>query len=428
MPSIKSIAVIGLGYVGLPIALLASKKSFKVFGIDNDPKKLKSLSEKKSYLGDVTDEEIKKTKVIFTDDASKVSSVDAVIICVPTPVSPEKVPNLGPVIGAVSAVAPYLKKGTLVVIESTVNPGVCDEVVKPLLEKKSRKKVGRDIYLAHCPERINPGDSKWNVSNINRVVGANSKPELDMAVKLYESLIDAKIKPMGSIKEAEAVKIVENSFRDINIAFVNELAMSFHKLGINLENVIDGAATKPFAFMPHHPGCGVGGHCIPVDPYYLIEYAHNHGFEHDFLSLARKINESMPQFTVDLLIEALNEIGLPLKNTKVALLGLSYKANVGDDRESPARVIKDLLLDAGANLTTYDPYLKNDSTVASLEKALNSATAVVIATGHDEFKNGLSPKRLRDSGIKIVIDGRNLLKNNKKILKDIGISYHGIGV
>jgi len=428
MPSVKSIAVVGLGYVGLPIALLASKKGFKVFGIDNDSKKLKSLSNEKSYLGDVTDEEIKKTKVIFANNASKISLVDAVIICVPTPVSPEKVPDLSPVIGAVSAVAPHLKKGTLVVIESTINPGVCDEIVKPLLEAKSGKKVGKDIYLAHCPERINPGDPKWNVSNINRVVGANSKPELDMAVKLYESLIDAKIKPMGSIKEAEAVKIVENSFRDINIAFVNELAMSFHKLGINLENVIDGAATKPFAFIPHHPGCGVGGHCIPVDPYYLIEYAHNHGFEHDFLSLARKINESMPQFTVDLLIEALAEIGLPLKNTRITLLGLSYKANVGDNRESPARVIKDLLINAGADLTTYDPYLKDDSTADSLDRALTGATAIVIATGHDEFKYGLSPNKLNDSGIKIMIDGRNILRQQKEDFKKASVIYKGIGI
>jgi len=249
-----------------------------------------------------------------------------------------------------------------------------------------------------------------------------------MAVQLYENLIDAEIKPMGSIKEAEAVKIVENSFRDINIAFVNELAMSFHKLGINLENVIDGAATKPFSFMPHHPGCGVGGHCIPVDPYYLIEYASSHGFEHDFLRLARNINESMPQFTVDLLVESLNEIGLPLKNTKVALLGLSYKANVGDNRESPAKVIKDLLLKAGVDLTIYDPYFIKDSTVKSLDEALDSKTAIVIATGHDEFKNNLPADKLHFLGIKIVIDGRNILKYNKDAIAREKIIYEGIGI
>ncbi|PJC29326.1 hypothetical protein CO052_04080, partial [Candidatus Saccharibacteria bacterium CG_4_9_14_0_2_um_filter_41_9] len=224
MSSIKSIAIIGLGYVGLPIALLASKKGFNVIGIDTDIKKIKSLASNKSYIGDVADDEIIHTKASFTTDATKVSEVDAVIICVPTPVSAEKIPDLGPVRGAVSAIAPHIKKETLVVVESTINPGVCDEVVIPLLEKLSGKKVGIDVYLAHCPERINPGDPKWNVSNINRVVGANSKLELDMAVELYKKIIDAEIKPMGTIKEAEAVKIVENSFRNINIAFVNELA------------------------------------------------------------------------------------------------------------------------------------------------------------------------------------------------------------
>jgi len=427
MTSIKSIAVIGLGYVGLPLALLADKKGFKVFGIDIDPKKIKSLANKKSYIDDVSDKQITETKTIFGNDMSVVNNVDAVIICVPTPVSPDKIPDLGPVIGAVSGVAPFLTNGTLVVIESTINPGVCDDVVAPLLEEKSGKTIGKNIYLAHCPERINPGDPKWNVSNINRVVGANSKKELDAAVDLYENLIDAEIKPMGSLKEAEAVKIVENSFRDVNIAFVNELAMSFHKLGINLENVIDGAATKPFSFMPHRPGCGVGGHCIPVDPYYLIEYAHNHGFEHSFLRLARDINESMPQFTVDLLAEALNEIGLPLKNTHVALLGLSYKANVGDNRESPAKVIKNLLIEAGTNLTIYDPYFKSESTTKSLDESLTGAKAIVIASGHDEFEN-VDIKLLLDKDIKIIIDGRNILKNKSDSIKNLGIVYKGVGI
>jgi len=427
MSSIKSIAIVGLGYVGLPIALLASKKGFKVIGIDTDTKKIKSLSDNKSYIGDVSNKEIINTKALFTTDAAAVSEVDAVIICVPTPVSAEKIPDLGPVKGAVSAIAPHIKKGTLVVVESTINPGVCDEIVTPLLEKLSGKKVGIDVYLAHCPERINPGDPKWNVSNINRVVGANSKPELDMAVGLYKKLIDAEIKPMGTIKEAEAVKIVENSFRNINIAFVNELAMSFHKLGINLENVIDGAATKPFAFMPHHPGCGVGGHCIPVDPYYLIEYAHDHGFEHEFLRLASNINESMPRFTVDLLIEALNEIGLPLKGTKVTLLGMSYKANVGDGRESPAHVIRDLLVEAEADLTIYDPYTKEDSTVSSLDEALTGTTAIIIATGHNEFKT-LDFKDLKKNGTVVVIDGRNILRSQKEEFINNSIIYKGIGI
>lgn len=427
MSQIKSIAVVGLGYVGLPLVLLADRKKFKVVGLDIDQAKIDSLLAKKSYLDDVTDSEIANTSATFSNDFGHVKDADAVIICVPTPVTHDKHPDLGPVRGAVSSVSPYLKNGSLLVIESTINPGVCDDVVVPLVESITGKKVGVDIYLAHCPERINPGDPKWNVSNINRVVGANSKVELDLAYGLYDQLIDAEIKPMGSLKEAEAVKVVENSFRDINIAFVNELAMSFHKLGINVENVIDGASTKPFSFMPHRPGAGVGGHCIPVDPYYLIEYAHGFGFEHEFLRLARNINESMPEFTVGLLAEGLNKHKLAIKNTKIALLGLSYKPNVGDDRESPAYVIKQLLEDAGADLTIYDPYFPKKSTVGSLREALSDATAVLVATGHKEFVDmsisSLDPKKL-----KVFIDGRNVFKDQKESFANLGIIYCGIGV
>jgi len=427
MSSIKSVAVIGLGYVGLPLALLAARKKYHVFGIDIDPRKMEALHAQTSYIDDVTDEEIALSEVEFTADVSTVAQADAVIVCVPTPVDKNKQPDLSPVTGAITAIAPHIKKGTLVVIESTINPGVCDEVIIPLLEKVSGLQVGRDIYLAHCPERINPGDPQWNVSNINRVVGANSQPELDAAMELYSTLIDAEIKPMGSLKEAEAVKVVENSFRDINIAFVNELAMSFHKLGINIENVIDGAATKPFAFMAHRPGAGVGGHCIPVDPYYLIEYAHSYGFEHEFLRLARSINESMPQFTVDLLTEALNELATPLKGTKVTMLGLSYKPNVGDDRESPANVIRQYLEEAEVELSVYDPYISRGSTVSSLDRALDGAKAVVIATGHDEFK-AMTPREFFEMGIAVVIDGRNIFRHQKDEFTKLGIVYMGIGI
>lgn len=423
---IKRIAVIGLGYVGLPLALLADKKNFIVYGLDIDNSKISLLASGKSYIDGITDKEIKKTKIVFTDNFSEVSKVEAVVICVPTPVDEKKMPDLRPVKKAVAEIAKHIRKKTIVIIESTVNPGVCEEVLKPILEN-SGKKVDKDFYLAHCPERINPGDSKWNVSNINRVIGASSKRGLEMAVGFYKKLIDAKVKPMGSIKEAEAVKIMENSFRDINIAFVNELAMSFHKLGINIENVIDGAATKPFSFIPHHPGCGVGGHCIPVDPYYLIEYARNNGFEHQFLTLARKINESMPRYTVDLLFEALNKIDMPVKGAKVAMLGWSYKADIGDDRESPAKVIKKFLLGAGVRLTVYDPYSLEKSNVSNLAEALDKVDAVLIATGHNEFKR-IDPKSLKSNKIKIVIDGRNIYREKKDMFQSLGITYLGIGI
>jgi UDP-N-acetyl-D-glucosamine dehydrogenase len=427
MQDIQTIAVVGLGYVGLPLALLADRKGFEVLGLDIDTRNITSLNKNDSYIDDVSDEEIESSSIRFSNDFTKIAEAQAVIICVPTPVNADKSPDLTPVKGAITSVAPYLQPHTLVVLESTVNPGVCDEVITPLLEKLTKKKIGKDIYLAHCPERINPGDPNWNVSNINRVIGANSPAELELAKGLYESLVDAEIKAMASLKEAEAVKVVENSFRDINIAFVNELAMSFHKMGINVENVINGAATKPFAFMAHYPGCGVGGHCIPVDPYYLIEYAHSHGFDHDFLKLARDINERMPQFTIELLQEALEKKSLNLAGTRVTLLGLSYKANVGDERESPAIVIRKLLEDAGADLAIYDPHVLSKSTVHTIDDALHHSQALVIATGHDEFRS-LRAKTLQDSGIEIVIDGRNILQDLRPELEAAGIYYCGIGV
>lgn len=424
----KKVTVVGLGYVGLPLALLADLKGYKTTGLDVDTKKIASLRVGDSYIDDVTPAQISSSGATFTTDASVVKDSDIVVICVPTPVTEEKEPDLGPVKSAITSVAPYLQTGTLVILESTVNPGVCDEIVLPLLEKTSGKKAGKDIYLAHCPERINPGDPHWNVSNINRVVGANTEKELRLAKDFYESIINAQIKPMASLKEAEAVKVVENSFRDINIAFVNELAMSFHKLGIDIENVIDGAATKPFAFMAHRPGCGVGGHCIPVDPYYLIDYARGYGFDHEFLRLARSINEHMPVFTVDLLDESLNKVEKSIRGTRIALLGLSYKANVGDSRESPALVIKKILEEKGADLTVYDPYIPEQSTVKNLTDALEGAAAVVIAAGHDEFKREFTPKIAADNGVSVLIDGRNMFKQEKDKFQETGIIYHGIGI
>ena len=229
---------------------------------------------------------------------------------------------------------------------------------------------------------------------------------------------------MGSLKEAEAVKVVENSFRDINIAFVNELAMSFSKLGIDVINVINGAATKPFAFMAHFPGCGVGGHCIPVDPYYLIDYAKQNGFEHDFLELARKINSNMPKFTAEKVVLGLNEIKMAINEAKIAVLGLAYKPNIDDCRESPAFALIKVLEKYGASVVTFDPFVPSRSTAKSLEEALKDASAIVIATCHDQFKN-LEPEYLLKNGVKVVVDGRNCLPKEKFVAA--GIIYKGVG-
>ncbi|MFA6253939.1 MAG: nucleotide sugar dehydrogenase [Candidatus Paceibacterota bacterium] len=422
--TVKSINIIGLGYVGLPLALLADKRGFKVVGIDVNDDRIAKINAKKSpFADDRLTNELLTSNILATKNFESIKEAEVIVICVPTPVYENYRPNLEPIIDACKSISPFLKSGQLVILESTVNPGVCEEVAIPILEKNSGLKAGKDFYLAHCPERINPGDPKWTVANIPRVVGSLEESGLRSALEFYRSIIDAEIKPMGSLKEAEAVKIIENCFRDINIAFVNELAMSFSRLGIDVTHVIEGAATKPFAFMPHFPGCGVGGHCISVDPYYLIDYAKQNGFNHRFLSLAREINNGMPRFTVDILIEHLNRKGIAPLGTRVAVLGLAYKANVNDDRESPAySIIKDLK-SRGLEVSSYDPYLINDS-AASLKEALQGAQAVVIATAHDEFKS-ITPKFFKDNGIEIIIDGRNCL--NKEEYLSSGLVYQGIG-
>ena len=418
--------MIGLGYVGLPLALLAESKGFEVIGIDLDKKKIDSLNAHKSTINEPRiNKQIINTKIHFTNKIEGINSLDAVIICVPTPVDDNKTPDLTPVTNAVRSLTPHMRNGSLLVIESTINPGVCDEVIIPLIETETSHQVGKTLHIAHCPERINPGDPKWNVSNINRVLGSNSEVGLNLAYDFYNKLVDANIMKMGTIKEAEAVKVVENSFRDINIAFVNELAMSFDKLGINVNNVIDGAATKPFAFMAHYPGIGVGGHCIPVDPYYLIEYARSKGFKHQFLSLARNINESMPVYAIDRLEEAyILKTGKTLRNASVAVLGLSYKPNVADDRESPAYKIIDELELKKAKIVKFDPFYTSKSDTLSAQEALRKCDSAILVTGHNEFKN----LNIADfTNIKVLLDGRNIYSERTKEFNTVNTVYVGLG-
>jgi len=418
---LKKVSVVGLGYVGLPLALLSADKGYNTIGIDLDKDKLKKISNGIDPIGEpYIKKMLKSTTLTVTADASKIADADINIICVPTPVKEDYQPDLGPVKGALAVVAKHAKKGSILIVESTINPGVCDEVVIPFLENEAKLVVNKDIFVSHCPERINPGDTKWDVTNIPRVVGSSSDKGLKLTADFYEKIIDAPIKKMRSLKEAEACKVVENSFRDVNIAFVNELAKSFTKLGINVKNVIDGAATKPFAFMPHYPSVGVGGHCIPVDPYYLIEYARDYGFEHEFLSLARSINNSMPEFTVNQLADTLNETGKSINGSTVAILGLSYKANVGDDRESPSYKLIDILKDKKANIVTFDPYFMDKSTATSIEDALKGADAVIVASNHNEFIK----YNYKNHKLAVVIDGKNALDSKRVHTETI---YRGIG-
>lgn len=418
----EKVSVVGLGYVGLPLALLASKKSYDVAGIDLNETKVEAINARQDPLGDeYVERNIKGARLKAFADFSPVKYSSIVIVCVPTPVKHDYQPDLSPLKGAIRALAEEISPGTLVVIESTINPGVCDEIVIPLIESVSGKKLNRDFYVSHCPERINPGDKVWSVENIPRVAGSSSRESLERTISFYKSIVDAPIKPMGDLKEAEAVKVVENSFRDVNIAFVNELAMSFTKIGIDVKNVIEGAATKPFAFMAHFPSVGVGGHCIPVDPYYLIEYARGYGFNHEFLALARSINNRMPEFTIEQLIDGLGAAGLPLKGARVAVLGLSYKANVADDRESPSYNVIKILEEKGATVETYDPHIPSKSTAKSLEEALSGKDAAILATNHAEFLK-IKPD---DLNLKVFIDGKNCLSRSD--FESANIIYRGIG-
>ncbi|MBU2028941.1 nucleotide sugar dehydrogenase [Patescibacteria group bacterium] len=420
----QSVCVIGLGYVGLPLAVQAALKGYDVYGLDNDKEKIKKINAGQSPIQEEFLEiNFPKVNIHATTDAKVIKKCDIAIICVPTPVDEKKLPDLAPVRGAIKSIIQNFKKSQLIIVESTINPGVCEEVVEPMFAKAGYK-VNKDYYLAHCPERINPGDLKWNVTNIPRVVGAFDEIGIQMAADFYENIVDGQIMQMNSIREAEAVKIVENSFRDINIAFVNELAKSFDKLGIDVVEVIKGAATKPFSFMPHWPSCGVGGHCIPVDPYYLIERAKLSGFNHEFMKIARKINLSMPGYTIELLRNALNEIGLSLKRTTVGVLGLSYKANVSDLRESPVKELLKLLKENKAHILVFDPYVPEKSTVKSLAELLKKSDAILLATDHTEFKK-INSKDFKKYGIKVVIDGKNCL--DKEAIKKLGIIYKGIG-
>jgi len=420
-----TIAVIGLGYVGLPLAIRAASRGFPVIGFDIDVAKIHAIANNEvSYITPEEQASLEKASNFTpTADATKLSQADVFIVCVPTPVTNGFEPDLKPLESACRTVAKALRPGNLVIIESTVNPGACEEFVLPVLEK-SGLKVERDFYLAHCPERINPGDAKWEVGSIPRVVGGAGPESLHRAKALYERLVDAPILALSTIKEAEAVKMVENAFRDVNIAFVNELAMSFDRAGIDLVNVIRGASTKPFAFMPHFPGAGVGGHCIPVDPYYLIRYGAENGFMHRFLMTARSINNRMPHYTVSMLSKALRRKRKQLSRSTVALLGIAYKRDISDMRESPAEVIKDILEKRGTIVRVFDPHVLEHSTVETLEEALQDVDAALIATDHTEFRN-LTPFHFMRSGVDIVIDGRNCLR--KEDFAESGVYYSGIG-
>lgn len=422
----KTITIAGLGYVGLPLACLCAGKGLKVYGLDVDRNRVDLVNKSQSPIKDeYVESKLKRVKILATANAEECIPVsDAVIVCVPTPVDKNNSPDLTALMSAVLTISKHIRQGTLLVIESTIYPGTVEEIVVPILQKQKFNIQKNDIFVAHCPERIDPGNKKWTIEMLPRVVGGVTKEATKKAAEFYRSVINSEVIELSSVKAAEATKIMENTFRDINIAFVNEMAQSFDKAGIDIIEVIRGASTKPFAFMPHYPGAGVGGHCISVDPYYLIEKAKQLGFNHRFLILAREINNNMPHYTVELLEEQLKKLKKSVKGAKVGVLGLAYKANVDDTRESPAFDVINLLKTKGADVFVYDPYVSSRSNVKDLDELLNKSDYLILVTDHNEFK-AMELEKLKRQKILVVIDGRNCLDKEK--IKSMGILYHGIG-
>ncbi|PIZ71120.1 UDP-N-acetyl-D-glucosamine dehydrogenase [Candidatus Peregrinibacteria bacterium CG_4_10_14_0_2_um_filter_43_11] len=422
----KKVCIVGLGYVGFPLlCAIAKNGQYTTCGFDISQKQIGLIQKGVPPIDDKqAAEDMQTVQFEVSTDPAIMQDSDFFVVCVPTPVNDDHLPDLSPVKSAIIALSPYVENGSTIILESTVNPGVSEEIVIPLLEEKTGMKVKINFHVAHCPERINPGDKKWNVYNIPRNIGATTKEACKMVADFYRSFLSADINEMTSLKVAEATKIIENTFRDINIAYVNELAKSFSVLGIDLLEVMSGASNKPFAFMPHFPGCGVGGHCIPVDPYYLIERAQKSGFEHQFLKLAREINNSMPAYTISQLKDALSSTGNSIDNSKIGVLGIAYKGNVADKRESPALKIIKLLQGYKAELFVFDPYFPEESNVNSIKDLLEKVDAVIIATEHEEFKQ-ITPQNYANTGIKVVIDGKNIyhsvdFSQTEIILKGIG--------
>jgi UDP-N-acetyl-D-glucosamine dehydrogenase len=354
------ISVVGLGYVGLPLSLQFARAGVSVLGLDVDRRKVDALNAGRSYIKHIDASDIaaavKAGTFAASDDFRRVAETEAVIICVPTPLNKNREPDISFIIETGKSIAPHMAKGCLVVLESTTYPGTTDEDLREVLEKGSGMKAGVDFHLAFSPEREDPGNPDSKVALIPKVVGGYTPECLKKAADLYGRAIKT-IVPVSSCRAAEATKLLENTFRSVNIALVNELKIVYSAMGIDVWEVINSAKTKPFGYMPFYPGPGLGGHCIPIDPFYLTWKAREYGQHTRFIELAGEINTSMPQYVVDRVADALNDRRKSLNGSKVLILGLAYKADVDDDRESPSYVLMDLLTKKGAQVSYYDPHI-----------------------------------------------------------------------
>jgi UDP-N-acetyl-D-glucosamine dehydrogenase len=376
-----AVGIIGLGYVGLPLAVAFGKAGFSVVGVDVDGRRLEHLRAGKSPVEDVRSDDLAALtasgRLSVTDDSGALARVDSIIICVPTPLGKHKEPDITHIVSAAEAVRKILRRGQLVVLESTTYPGTTEEVLLPRFASRGLK-VGEEFFLAFSPERIDPGNTRFDLSVIPKVVGGVTPVCGELTRVLYSQIIERVI-PVSGPQVAEMVKLFENIFRSVNIALVNELAIMCRQLGLSVWEVIDAAATKPFGFMPFYPGPGIGGHCVPVDPYYLSWKARLAGYEPKFMTFADEINSQMPGYVVRMAADALNDRGKAVRGAKILVLGVAYKPNVGDVRESPALEILEQLLAKGANVAYHDPY------VPSL--ALDGKILASVPWGAADFKN-----------------------------------------
>src|SRR3954463_1655737 len=356
----KRIAIVGLGYVGLPLAIQFARSNASVLGLDIDEAKVTAVNTGQSYIKHIAPktiaEVLKVGRLSASSDFSKIAELDAVIICVPTPLNKNREPDISYITDTGRRIAPHLRKGMLIVLESTTYPGTTDEDLRGVLEDISGLKAGTDFHLAFSPEREDPGNPSSVVATIPKVVGGYPPACLKKATELYSIAIKTLV-PVSSCRVAEATKLLENTFRGVNIALVNELKVVYSAMGIDVWEVINAAKTKPFGFMAFYPGPGLGGHCIPIDPFYLTWKAREYGQHTRFIELAGEINTSMPEHVINRTAEALNEQKKAMNGARVLLLGLSYKANVDDDRESPSYVLMDLLKARGAKVAYHDPYV-----------------------------------------------------------------------
>ncbi|HJV16330.1 MAG TPA: nucleotide sugar dehydrogenase [Bacillales bacterium] len=417
-----TIGVVGLGYVGLPLAVEKAKAGFKVIGFDVQQSRVDLVNNGVNYIGDVVDEELteitKSKQFIATTDYSLIKEVDAVAICVPTPLDLYQQPDTSYVENSGAEIAKYMHDGMLVVLESTTYPGTTEEVLKPILEK-SGLKVGENFFLAYSPERVDPGNKHYNTKNTPKVVGGITPACTEIASLLYKSVLEGDVHQVSSPAVAEMEKILENTFRHINIALANEMAVLCDRMGINVWEVIDAAATKPYGFMPFYPGPGLGGHCIPIDPFYLTWKAREYNYHTKLIELAGEINNAMPEFVIERSMKILNTDKKAINGSKVVVLGVAYKKDIDDVRESPSLEIMELLTKAGADWVAVDPYVskfKLDGDIVHpvplTQELIENADLVIIATDHSDFDYEMIAR-----SAKSIFDTRNAMKHVAHLAK-----------